>query len=128
MAILTVQILCVEDCEAVGQAIKQFLDASGYKVTIAPTVDTALAMAKASSFDLYILDYKLPDGTGIELCRCIRDFDSTTPILIYSRCIDPQVNKLALSAGAQRCLGKGAGPELLKETVRELLRDQHSDN
>jgi len=84
-------------------------------------------MAKAFNFGLYILDYKLSDGTGIELCRSIRNFDLTTPIILYSRSVDPQLKQLVLSAGAQCCLRKSVEPEMLKETVRELIQDHYLD-
>ena len=54
------QILCVEDHEDLGQALKSFLDSKGYRVTVAPSVTSALEIAKAARFSLYILDYHLP--------------------------------------------------------------------
>ena len=116
------QILCVEDHEDLGQALKSFLDSKGYRVTVAPSVTSALEIAKAARFSLYILDYHLPDGTGIELCHHIRGFDLSTPILLYSRSADPQLRQLALSAGAQFCLRKTVAPEVLSATVHELIQ------
>lgn len=116
------QILCVEDHEDLGQGLKSFLDSKGHQVTIAPSVTRALEFAKASRFSLYILDYHLPDGTGIELCHLIRAFDLSTPILLYSHSADPQLRQLALSAGAQSCLRKTVAPEVLVATVQQLIR------
>jgi DNA-binding response OmpR family regulator len=51
-----------------------------YEVTGAHSMDDALKKVTDERFDLYLLDYHLPDGTGLELCLRIRSFDKVTPI------------------------------------------------
>jgi len=60
--------------------------------------------AKQSSFDLYLMDHALTDGSGINLCRQIRSFDPKTPIVFYSGYADEEHQKAALDCGAQYCL------------------------
>ena len=60
----------------------------------------ALKMAKDGGFDLSLLDYKLADGSGKELCQRVRRFDSETPILFFSGS-HPMLQQEALSCGAQ---------------------------
>jgi DNA-binding response OmpR family regulator len=55
-----------------------------YEVTTARTLADAVRLAKGERFDLYLLDYLLPDGTAFDLCRLIREFDSVTPALLYA--------------------------------------------
>src|SRR2546421_3737039 len=73
------RILCVEDhpemCELFTVLLK---DA---KVISVHSMVEALRRASTGEFDLYLLDYHLPDGTGFEVCRYIRSFDRRTPIL-----------------------------------------------
>lgn len=66
----------------------------------------AVKQATAEKFDLYILDYHLPDGTGLELCLMLRAFDQDTPMLFAtgaSSILEAQV----MTAGAQGLIRKG---------------------
>ena len=56
----------------------------GYRVLTAGSVAEALELAKEITFDLYILDIRLPDGTGVELCQKLREMRPGIPILYYS--------------------------------------------
>ena len=92
------------------------------------TVITAHSAGKArelisgTSFDLFILDARLPDETGWDLCRQIRKTDRETPVLIYSGMSDNNDRKIAMDAGADAFLVKPNDLETLSPTVRQLLR------
>ncbi len=92
-----------------------------YEVTSSATVTDALNLAKTSAFNLFIFDSRLPDGSGVDLCKQIRDFDGKTPILFYSALAFEADKISALGVGAQAYLVKPVDvPELLF-TVRELI-------
>ena len=57
---------------------------SDYEVVSAHSKAEALRKATGGLFVLYLLDYYLPDGTGLELCLLIRDFDDSTPVLFVT--------------------------------------------
>ena len=61
------------------------LNGSGYDVLIANTMAQGLAVAQSKKVDLYILDFYFPDGLGSDLCREIRTFDQSSPIVFCSR-------------------------------------------
>ena len=63
-------ILCVDDDLDTVEVYKVFL--SAYEIFPAYSMAEGLAQASARSFDLYLLDNRLPDGTGVELCSRIR--------------------------------------------------------
>lgn len=99
------RILCVDNnsdiCEIVSLALRS------YEVTPAYSMADAIRKATAEKFDLYILDYHLPDGTGLELCLMLRAFDRDTPLLFVtatSRITEAQV----ITAGAQGLVRKVA--------------------
>ena len=71
-------------------------------------------------FDLYILDNWLHCGSGIGLCRAIRDFDPYTPILFYSAAADERDIQEALRSGAQGYLVKPVKTNDLEEAVAKL--------
>jgi two-component system, NarL family, response regulator DevR len=66
------------------------------------------------------LDNWLPDGTGVELCRLIREFDPHNPILFYSAAGYARDIEDALSAGAQAYLVKPVSLDELKQAVAQL--------
>src|SRR5205823_2884129 len=94
---------------------------SGYQVVITSTLADGLSLAKGVSFDLYLLDNWLPDGSGIELCRRIRVFDGSTPIVFYSGAAFQSDYNQAMDAGAQEYLVKPSGFEEIVGTISLLL-------
>jgi DNA-binding response OmpR family regulator len=93
-----------------------------YEVATAATIDGALELAKSSQFNLFILDSWLIDGSGIDLCKQIREFDDCTPILFYSGAAYEKDKCLAMSSGAQAYLIKPVEvPELLA-AIKGLIK------
>jgi two-component system, LytTR family, response regulator AlgR len=66
------------------------------------------------------MDNWLPDGSGIGLCRAIREFDPHTPILFYSAAAYERDIQEALRSGAQAYLVKPVKPEDLEQAVAKL--------
>jgi two-component system OmpR family response regulator len=100
------------------------LEQCGYDVPVARTCADALKLAEAEGFDLYLLDHRLPDGSGIELCREIRAFDSRTPILFCSAAAREADRQAALAAGAQGYLIKPISLEELDSAVALMLDEE----
>jgi DNA-binding response OmpR family regulator len=80
-----------------------------------------LRIARQGGFDLYILDNWLPDNSGVELCRAIREFDAHTPILFYSAAAYAKDIQEGLRAGAQAYLVKPIIPEEFRLAVAQLI-------
>lgn len=88
----------------------------------AATMDEALARIAAEHFDLYLLDNWLPGGSGVELCRKIRQTDQSTPIVFYSGAALESERAEALAAGAQAYLVKPGDVAVLLETIKQFLK------
>src|SRR5436305_1691446 len=114
-------ILCVEDDEETCLLISNLLSLINCDVTTVRSVGEALNKIKSGKFDLYLLDNWLPGGSGIELCRRIREQDTETPIVFYSGAGYETDKQEALAAGAQVYLVKPSDVSLLVTTIRELL-------
>ena len=115
------RILCVEDDDDTSSMLCSILGLINCEVSTAGTVADALDKIGAEHFDLYLLDSWLPGGGGVDLCRRIRDFDSTTPIVFYSGAAREPERQEALAAGAQAYLVKPEDIAKLVETVERLL-------
>ena len=114
------QILCVDDhtdtCELVTIILRD------YEVTSAYSMADALKLATDEKYDLYILDYHLPDGTALELCLLLRGFDKDTPML-FATATSSITEAQVIKAGAQGLLKKGGElwPNNLPARVAQLL-------
>jgi CheY-like chemotaxis protein len=105
------KILCVEDHSDACELIHIVLP--GFEIISITTKHEAIDKALDGGFSLIIMDYYLPDGTGEEACRVIRQFDRKTPILFITSSVTFNRAK-ALSAGAQDLLQK-ASPRFLED-------------
>ena len=117
------KILLVEDHEDTSELMVLLLNQLNYDVATAASVSGALGLADAADFDLFVLDSLLPDGTGTELCKHIRERNNSTPILFYSARAYDQDKHEALMAGAQRYLVKPVDFDVLARTVDEMLNN-----
>jgi CheY-like chemotaxis protein len=113
------RILFVDDHEDTRFLITYLLNAWGYEVVAAKSVDEGLALARGSEFDLYLLDSRFADGSGMELCEGIREFDKETPIVFYSG-DHPSRLKKALECDAQGFVLKPGFDALPRELERAL--------
>ncbi len=104
------------------------MDDDSYRVSTVSTADKALALLESQPIDLYILDYSLPEMSGAELCRRIRQTDSRTPILFYSAMAREIDREKAMAAGATEYLIKPNDLEKLTETVGRLLNRDFFSN
>ncbi|MEO8105112.1 MAG: response regulator [Candidatus Saccharibacteria bacterium] len=66
-------ILCIEDEHFIGELYARALNKSGYTVTVIPDGVKALAVAQTDQFDIILLDLMVPNLTGIEILRALRD-------------------------------------------------------
>ncbi len=119
----TPRILYVDDdkdsCEMISLMLRLANDS--YRVSTVSTSREILDLIKSQAFDLYVFDYALPEMTGVELCRRIRQTDSKTPILFYSAMGRETDRDEATAAGATEYLVKPNDLEKLTETVQRLL-------
>ena len=77
------KILYVEDDLSLIDGLQYTLEASGYMVDNVKTVKEALALFRKNTYDLLLLDVTLPDGTGFDVCKEVRN-SSTVPIIFLT--------------------------------------------
>jgi len=116
------RILCIEDDADTCELLAAWLGLYNCQVTSAPTMTRGVELAQQETFDLYLIDSRLPDGTGVEVCNRIRTFDSHTPILFWSG--DDDGDNHAYVAGAQAFIAKPIDPDPFMKTVERLLNAQ----
>jgi DNA-binding response OmpR family regulator len=115
------RILYVEDHDDTSELISLVLEKQNYEVVLDRTVASALRTAREQHFDLYLLDSRLPDGSGVDLCKEIRKFDLLTPVVFYSAAAHDIDKVMALRSGAQAYLMKPSRFNELCELVSSLI-------
>jgi two-component system OmpR family response regulator len=117
-------VLHVDDDPDIRLLIAASLREFGYVVATAGTNAEALELAKQFKFDLCILDVRLPDGSGIELCQKIRQLQPDVPVLYYSAYASDEEQEAALSACGDAYLKKPVSAIKLEQTIAELLNSK----
>ena len=112
-------VLHIEDDDDTRELVTYVLAGINYRVIGAANGDDALMLARTNDFDLYVIANWMSGGSGIDLCKKLREFDTRTPILFYSGAAFESDKQQAFAAGAQGYLIKPAGPEdLIAEVIR----------
>ena len=117
----TPRVLYIEDHDDTRELVTLVLEQRCFEVVTGSTIASGIALAASDRFDLYLLDSWLPDGSGLDLCRQIREFDKTTPILFYSAAAYAADHDLAMKSGAQGYLVKPSQPSELCDLVTKLI-------
>ena len=120
------QILIVEDDEIIGGGVKFFLEQKGFRVGLEGSLSLARE-ALSRPWDLIILDQMLPDGTGLELCKEIRN-TSRVPI-IFLTALDTNSDMIeGFQAGCDDYVSKPFDIEILYQRIQAVLRRSANDS
>lgn len=114
------RILYVARNEADCLLLRAFFDFPYIEIILADTAAEALRKVQTERFDLYLLETRLPDGNGFELCRLMRELTPNTPIVFYSGDAGEVFEQKGLEAGANAYFAK---PYLdsLTTTINEII-------
>lgn len=115
----TKSILCVDDDRDTCELLQFVLE--DYDFTSAHSFEDAFQLIESRRFDLYIFDNWMHDGSGIELCRKVRELGIETPIIFVSGAAQTRDAEEAFANGADKYLTKPCEPDLLKKVVKELI-------
>jgi two-component system response regulator AtoC len=117
------RILHVDDHQDTRLMMAALLQDCGYGILTAGSVAEGLELAKEIRFDLYILDIRLPDGTGVELCQKLRELDADVPILYYSAYGDEADHQNALGVCGNAYLKKPVNIAEIQDSIARLLAE-----
>jgi DNA-binding response OmpR family regulator len=117
------KILIVEDSRTQAAYVRHALVRAGYEVDIATTGEMALALVKEFRPSLLILDIRLPQMSGLEVCRALRTDVEThaIPILMFTDQESSPAEILGLQHGADDYVGKSEPIETLLLRVQRLI-------
>ena len=118
------RVLVVEDEEAIAEGLVLNLRRKGHTVELAPDGAAALRRAREDDRELILLDVRLPEVDGFEVCRRLRDEGDLTPILMLTARDQPDDVVYGLKLGADGYVVKPFDLAELLARVESLLRRQ----
>jgi DNA-binding response OmpR family regulator len=120
------RILIIEDDTAVARSLHDGLVREGYTIQICDSGTKELSRSKMQPH-LIILDIRLPDGSGFDFCRQIRQSGLHQPIMILTVRDDAIDKVLGLEIGADDYMTKPYNPNELNARIRALLRRAYGE-
>lgn len=117
------KILIAEDEPDIRELITLTLQFSGYEVVSVKDGAEAVVQAQADSFDLILMDVRMPRMTGYEACRILRSIDATKeiPIIFLSAKGQESEVQAGLEAGADQYILKPFAPDMLTQKIKDVL-------
>jgi two-component system response regulator RegX3 len=120
------RVLVVEDEESFSDALTYMLRKEGFEVSVAATGTEALRVFAQVKADIVLLDLMLPEMSGTEVCRQLRQRSSVPIIMVTAR--DGEIDKVVgLEIGADDYVTKPYSPRELVARIRAVLRRRASD-
>ena len=117
-------LLIIEDEEGILQFLKQGLEEENYQISSATNGLDGLTLFQNEKFDLVLLDWMLPEMTGLEVCKKIRETNSKTPIIFLTAKDTVQETVEGLKTGANDYIKKPFSFDELLERIKVQLRDK----
>jgi two-component system response regulator VicR len=115
------RILLVDDDPLICKGLKFNLEQAGYQVATASTAHTALEISSRLPFDIAILDVGLPDDSGLDLCRKLKDRQNLPVIFLTAR--RRELDEIVgLEVGGDDYVTKPFSTDLLLARIRAVLR------
>ena len=118
-------LIVIDDDDRIRDLLKQYLSRQGHAVTTAPDAATARKLFQSFSFDLGILDIKMPGEDGVSLLKALRDDGNDSPVLLLTARGQASDRIEGLKLGADDYLPKPFEPEELALRVSAIIRRSH---
>lgn len=121
----TPHILFADDDPNITELVQIMLRTAGFRVSTSDNAAGVLQLVASERFDVLLFDYWMAEVTGVELCRQIRSFDQSTPILICSGAVTPADREAAVLAGAQGYVNKPFSSRDLVRALRQFFKEDN---
>ncbi len=116
------RILVVEDDHAVQKALRRLFETEGFQTEIAADGRSAVESFRKAAPSVIVLDLRLPEMSGRDVCREIKQLSPSIPIIVLSAASDVSDKVLLLELGADDYVTKPFSPRELLARVRAALR------
>ncbi len=115
-------VLLVEDDQGIQDMLQYSLSQDGYSIQSALTVKEAWELIENKTIDIVLLDWMLPDNSGIDLLHRIRKYHSQLPVIMVTAKAEEEDRILGLDVGADDYITKPFSLRELKSRLQAVLR------
>ncbi|MBM4378653.1 MAG: response regulator [Deltaproteobacteria bacterium] len=116
------KLLLVDDCEVTLLVEKVLLESRGYEVQTVSELSAFEDAVAAFQPDVVLTDIQMPEASGVELCRRLKQTSRQLPVVLVSSMDEVELHALAQQAGADGSISKAEGMEALGEKMDALVR------
>lgn len=120
-------ILVIEDDEGIQDMLSYSLEPDGFKLMSAYTSKEGWEIIESKQIDLVLLDWMLPDRSGIDLLHRIRKYHSQLPVIMITARAEEEDRVLGLDVGADDYITKPFSVRELKSRIQAVLRRSMPD-
>ena len=121
-------VLVVDDDVTLTQILKIFLNKKGYSATVAHNVADAKRILDKEAYDLFLFDYRLPDGTGLDIMSAATSKNIKAPMIIMTSFNDVRTSVQAMRMGAFDYIIKPVNPDELLMVIKEAIGKNDNTN
>ncbi|MDO8358588.1 MAG: response regulator [Devosia sp.] len=118
----TSHVLVVDDDQEIRRLLGRYLSEQGFRVSLAGSKREFNERLATEKFDIVILDVLLPDGSGLDLCRQLRQKEPQLPVILVTALKEDVDRIIGLEIGADDYIGKPFNPRELLARMRAVLR------
>lgn len=115
-------VLVVDDDQEIRKLLGRYLDEQGFRVSLAGSKREFLERVATERLDIVVLDVLLPDGSGLDLCRYLRQRAPHVPVILVTALKEEVDRIIGLEIGADDYIGKPFNPRELVARMRAVLR------
>jgi DNA-binding response OmpR family regulator len=115
-------ILLLEDDELFASSLIDFLDDEGFEVNHSTHIEKFLDMTYCKYYDLYLLDINIPDGSGLDMLKDLRDSNDNTPAIFLTSYKDKETLKDGFKNGADDFITKPIDLDELMYRIDAILK------
>lgn len=129
MTMIAKKVLIIEDSQTQAQTLQKVLEVYGLRVLWAPGGRIGIQLAEQWIPDVVILDVKMPEMDGFEVCACLRDNPKTEhiPVVMMTRYNEPDTLKMGIYLGAVDFIPKDEFANMVLVKTLEQLRVLQDD-
>ncbi|PWS31126.1 sigma-54-dependent transcriptional regulator [Pedobacter paludis] len=122
------RILILEDDTTFAQLLEGFLTKNSHEITLVTHVKQSFKLIENQEFDLLLLDYRLPDGIGVEVLSHARGLGLSIPVIIMTSFNDVRTAVKSMQMGAFDYITKPVNPDELLMVIKNSLTKKDSKN
>ena len=122
------KILILEDDTTFAQLLEGFLTKKGHEITLATHIKPSFKLIENETFDLFLIDYRLPDGIGFDVITHARNLGISTPIIIMTSFNDVRTAVKSMQMGAFDYITKPVNPDELLMVIKNSLTKKESND